>query len=209
MRIEQPVANGLSTDHPVPGLPFVDDSHLPLQDGKGIEKHGRHDHNEGWGRYDDDRNNRARWAAFTDDQFDLSWAWCVRHEPGCGRTVLLYHSEDADIMHPVLPQARGGPWRLAGTYHWPCCTPMPAPPPHTMSPAPTEQRPAGGTKHQTAEYSTGPTGTPPTNAPRSPTTVTTLPTRRNKPAHPRSLLRGCWCDAPDVHHTPHRTTRRL
>lgn len=29
----RPLANGLRTDHPVPGLPFVDDSHLPLDDG--------------------------------------------------------------------------------------------------------------------------------------------------------------------------------
>ncbi|WP_406841892.1 hypothetical protein ACICHK_43685 (plasmid) [Streptomyces sp. AHU1] len=27
----QPVANGLRTDHPVPGLPFINDERLPLQ----------------------------------------------------------------------------------------------------------------------------------------------------------------------------------
>jgi len=104
MRIEQPAANGLSTDHPVPGLPFVDDSHLPLQDGKGIERHGRHDHNPGWGRHDADRSELERWTAFTDDQFNLTWAWGVRTEPGYGRTVLLYHSADATIMHTVQPR---------------------------------------------------------------------------------------------------------
>lgn len=118
MRIEQPVANGLSTDHPVPGLPFVDDSHLPLQDGKGIERHGRHDHNPGWGRHDADRSQPERWTAFTDDQFNLTWAWGVRTEPGYGRTVLLYHSADATIMHTVQPRP-GDPLAFrAGGYWW-------------------------------------------------------------------------------------------
>src|SRR5262249_49929890 len=29
----RPLANGTRTDHPVPDLPFVDDSHLPLDEG--------------------------------------------------------------------------------------------------------------------------------------------------------------------------------
>lgn len=44
MRIELPVANGIRTDQPVPNLPFIDDSHLPIHDGQAIEAHGRHDY---------------------------------------------------------------------------------------------------------------------------------------------------------------------
>ena len=35
------VANGLRTDHPIPDLPFVDDSHIPLDDPEAIEAVGR------------------------------------------------------------------------------------------------------------------------------------------------------------------------
>ena len=35
------VANGLRTDHPIPGLPFADDAHIPVEDSAAIEAIGR------------------------------------------------------------------------------------------------------------------------------------------------------------------------
>jgi hypothetical protein len=52
LRNQRPVANGLRTDHPVPGLPFVDDAHLPLQDPQAIEAIGRRPEEGTWGRTD-------------------------------------------------------------------------------------------------------------------------------------------------------------
>lgn len=129
MRIELPVANGIRTDHPVPNLPFVDDSHLPLHDGQAIESHGRHDYNAGWGRYDRDRDDERRWGAFTNDQFNLQYSWLVRHDPAHGRTVLLYANGDESIMHEASPQAvdplvhrAGGYWWDGTTWHRPAVT---------------------------------------------------------------------------------------
>ncbi|MEU6541496.1 hypothetical protein [Streptomyces sp. NPDC047000] len=36
----RPVANGTSTDHPVPGLPFINDGRLPLDNPDAIERTG-------------------------------------------------------------------------------------------------------------------------------------------------------------------------
>lgn len=118
MRIELPLANGIRTDHPVPNLPFVDDSHLPIHDGKAIQAHGRHDYNAGWGRYDSDQTDRRRWCAFTNDQFNLSFSWVVRHDPGFGRTVLLYASGDETLMHDVSPHDGDPLLFRAGGYWW-------------------------------------------------------------------------------------------
>ncbi len=46
------IANGLHTDHPVPDLPFVDDSHIPVEDPEAIEATGRHAGTDMWGRFD-------------------------------------------------------------------------------------------------------------------------------------------------------------
>ena len=46
------VANGLRTDHPIPGLPFVDDAHIPVDDPAAIEAIGRHPGGKTWGRED-------------------------------------------------------------------------------------------------------------------------------------------------------------
>jgi hypothetical protein len=48
----QPVANGLRTDHPIPDLPFVDDSHIPVEDRDGVESIGRSVSQDMWGRTD-------------------------------------------------------------------------------------------------------------------------------------------------------------
>jgi hypothetical protein len=37
----RPVANGLRTDHPVPGLPFLNDERLPLDNPDATERTGR------------------------------------------------------------------------------------------------------------------------------------------------------------------------
>lgn len=118
MRIELPVANGIRTDHPVPNLPFIDDSHLPIHDGQAIEATGRHNYNDGWGRYDCDHTDERRWNACTDDQFNLSFAWLVRHDPGYGRTVLLYATGDTAIMHEHNPQDGDPLLHRAGGYWW-------------------------------------------------------------------------------------------
>jgi hypothetical protein len=67
------VANGLRTDHPIPGLPFVDDSHIPVEDPAGIEKTGRRRGTGMWGREDTIQN--GGWIAFTTDpnRHDLAW----------------------------------------------------------------------------------------------------------------------------------------
>lgn len=118
MRIELPVANGIRTDHPVPNLPFIDDSHLPIHDGQAIEAHGRHDYNAGWGRYDDDQRDERRWCAFTSDQFNLNFSWLVRQDPGYGRTVLLYTDGAETIMHEVSPREGDPLVHRAGGYWW-------------------------------------------------------------------------------------------
>lgn len=124
--IKFPVANGISTDHPIPGVPFVDDTHLPLSNGQEIERIGRHNGNDGWGRYDADQAHHSRWEAFTTEQDDLAYAWHVRHEPDIGRTIVLYLDDDATIMHNTPPQAgdpiayrAGGYWWNGHTWHRP------------------------------------------------------------------------------------------
>ncbi|MFE0373747.1 hypothetical protein [Streptomyces tendae] len=61
------LANGASTDHPVPGLPFVDDTHLTADPPPG-----------------------AGAARPTPDPQRAGFAWIVRAHPQMGRTVLLY-----------------------------------------------------------------------------------------------------------------------
>ncbi|MGW3425039.1 helix-turn-helix transcriptional regulator [Streptomyces phaeochromogenes] len=110
----RPLANGLRTDHPVPGLPFVDDAHLPLDDGPdAIEAVGRGKGEGMWGRCD---NSRAGgWLAFTTDSITHHLGWAVRYHPDHGRTVLLLHDQDTASMHtywigaPLLFRA-GGYW---------------------------------------------------------------------------------------------------
>lgn len=94
---EQPVANGLRTDHPVPDLPFVDDSHLPLEDPEAIERIGRRPGGDTWGRYDADDN--GEWIALTTDPKNNEYCWAVRYHPKHGRSVLLYRDADLSDVH--------------------------------------------------------------------------------------------------------------
>ncbi|WP_046780861.1 hypothetical protein [Streptomyces yangpuensis] len=94
-----PLANGVRTDHPVPGLPFVDDSHIPLDEGpEAIEAVGRNQGEGMWGRYDPNRQSGG-WHAFTTDPLDHSLGWSVRYHPEHGRTVLLMSDGDTSSLH--------------------------------------------------------------------------------------------------------------
>lgn len=86
------LANGLRTDHPIPGLPFVDDSILPLENRYAIEALGRDRKGEGlWGRTD---AAGEHWKVFTTDPTVPELAWIVRSHPQHGRTVLLVRNAD-------------------------------------------------------------------------------------------------------------------
>ncbi|MGW4033948.1 hypothetical protein ACWEFL_32415 [Streptomyces sp. NPDC004838] len=112
MHTLRPLANGLRTDHPVPDLPFVDDSHIPLDDPRELEAVGRNRGDGRWGRYDLERQ-AGGWRAFTTDPLRHDLAWCVRHHPDHGRSVLLVRDADAAVMHtdwhggPLLFRAGG------------------------------------------------------------------------------------------------------
>ncbi|MEU3522070.1 hypothetical protein ABZ770_43760 [Streptomyces sp. NPDC006654] len=120
----RPLANGLRTDHPVPGLPFIDDSHIPLDEGpEAIEAVGRNKGSGMWGRFDRNRANGG-WYAFTTDPIDHSLGWSVRYHPEHGRTVLLVRDGDMSSLHsdwtrdPLLFRA-GGYWWDGTTWYRP------------------------------------------------------------------------------------------
>jgi hypothetical protein len=111
------VANGLSTNHPIPDLPFVDDSHIPVYDSKAIEAIGRRPGTDMWGREDPVRDSDGGgWIAFTTDPGRHDLAWCVRWHPAHGRSVIVYRDEEISSVH----MAYWGPPLLfrAGGYWW-------------------------------------------------------------------------------------------
>ncbi|MFF2549262.1 hypothetical protein ACFVUY_42810 [Kitasatospora sp. NPDC058063] len=120
----RPLANGTRTDHPVPDLPFVDDSHLPLDDGpEAIEAVGRNVADGMWGRFDEIREDGS-WLAFTTDPIRHDLGWVVRHHPEHGRTVLLMRDGDISSMHtewwgPQLLFRAGGYWWDGTTWYRP------------------------------------------------------------------------------------------
>jgi hypothetical protein len=110
------VANGLRTDHPVPGLPFVNDAILPLDDRFAIEAIGRiRGQRQAWGREDPCRGD-AGWVAFTTDPVRQDLAWVVRSHPVQGRSVLLFRNRHVADQH----SAWSGAALLfrAGAYWW-------------------------------------------------------------------------------------------
>lgn len=120
----QPVANGIRTDHPIPNLPFVDDSHIPIENPEAVEALGRHDGTDMWGRYDTD-GRTGEWWAFTTDPKNHAFAWLVVHHPDHGRSILLYRDADASGAYqdwfgdrPVLTRA-GGYWSDGKTWYRP------------------------------------------------------------------------------------------
>lgn len=111
----QPVANGTRTDHPYPNLPFVEDSHIPIDDPAGIEKIGRVPESNTWGREDHDQRS-GEWIAFTTDPHNHAYGWIVQYHPEHGRSVLLYRDRHTSSAYhswwddrPVLARA-GGYW---------------------------------------------------------------------------------------------------
>lgn len=120
----QPLANGLHTDHPVPGLPFVDDGHIPVDDPAAVEAIGRHGEGGTWGRWDRMSRSEGSWIAFTTDPIRQDLAWVVRHHPEHGRTVLLVRDQDASPWHsswwgPQLLFRQGGYWWDGTTWYRP------------------------------------------------------------------------------------------
>jgi hypothetical protein len=115
------LANGLRTDHPVPDLPFVDDSHLPIDDADAFEAVGRGAGHGMWGRWDPERVSGG-WRAFTTDPIRRRLAWVVRYHPEHGCSVLLVRDDDATDWHsdlhdgPLLFRAGGYWWDGAAWY---------------------------------------------------------------------------------------------
>lgn len=118
------VANGLRTDHPIPDLPFVDDSHIPVEDAAGIERIGRRHGTDMWAREDPVRGNDG-WVAFTTDPRRHDLAWVVRWHPRHGRSVILYRDDEAPGVHMVLRDdgpllfRSGGYWWDGNTWYRP------------------------------------------------------------------------------------------
>jgi hypothetical protein len=119
-----PVANGLRTDHPIPDLPFVDDSHIPVEDPAAVEAVGRNRGEDTWGR--EDQCPGGGWTAFTTDPRRADLAWCVRWHPEHGRSVVLYRDQDASYVHdswtwhlPALLFRAGGYWWDGSTWYRP------------------------------------------------------------------------------------------
>lgn len=103
-----PIANGIRTDHPVPGLPFVDDSLLDLTNPSAIEAIGRRTNHDMWGRTDLYRMVPDAWRAFTTDPTNTDYAWVVIHHPDNGNSVLLFHDDDAVAAYSYRDFDNGG-----------------------------------------------------------------------------------------------------
>ena len=119
-----PVANGIRTDHPIPNLPFVDDSHIPIEDPEAVEAIGRHDATDMWGRCDTDYQT-GEWIAFTTDPKNHAYAWMIHYHPDHGRSIILYRDADGPTVHndwfgerPLLIRV-GGYWWDGETWYRP------------------------------------------------------------------------------------------
>lgn len=118
----QALANGLRTDHPIPDLPFVDDSHIPVEDAAAVEAVGRRRGTDMWGR--EDPVHEGGWIAFTTDPGQRDLAWVVRWHPAHGRSVILYRDDEAASVYtvfldsPLLFRA-GGYWWDGTTWYRP------------------------------------------------------------------------------------------
>jgi hypothetical protein len=109
------VGNGIRTDHPVPDLPFVDDSLLELDDPDAIEAVGRKGGGETWGRTDPCKD--GGWVAYTTDPARRDLAWLVRWHPEHGRSVVLYRDDDASSVYMTYWEDSALLFR-AGGYWW-------------------------------------------------------------------------------------------
>ncbi|MBZ6093458.1 hypothetical protein KVH02_34925 [Streptomyces olivaceus] len=112
----QPVANGLRTDHPVPGLPFINDERLLLDNPDAIERTGRNQGAGLWGRTD--RLRDGGWVAFTTETKNRDYAWAVHQHPEHGRTVLLIRDSDMSTLHHHWMYGGNGFLYRHGGYWW-------------------------------------------------------------------------------------------
>lgn len=121
--VVQIVANGFSTDHPIPGLAFVNDSHIPVHDpdaveaigrGRGTGRHGRCDSGSPFYGPPDAR----QWWAGTTEPQGTALAWSVRYHPKYGRSVVLVRSADAWTLHSDWADDDGPLLFRAGGYWW-------------------------------------------------------------------------------------------
>lgn len=116
LSVIHPVANGLRTDHPVPGLPFINDERLPLDNPDAIERTGRNQGEGLWGRTDP--LSDGGWVAFTTEPKNPAYAWAVHHHPEHGRTVLLIHDGDMSDLHHEWLYGNSGFLYRHGGYWW-------------------------------------------------------------------------------------------
>ncbi|MGA5526673.1 hypothetical protein [Streptomyces pseudogriseolus] len=116
MSMIQPVANGLRTDHPVPGLPFINDERLLLDNPDAIERTGRNQGEGLWGRTD--RLPGGGWVAFTTETKRRDYAWAVHQHPEYGRTVLLIRDKDMSGLHHEWMYGNSGFLYRHGGYWW-------------------------------------------------------------------------------------------
>lgn len=112
----RPVANGLRTDHPVPGLPFINDERLPLDNPDAIERTGRGQGEGLWGRTD--RLREGGWVAFTTEPKNRAYAWAVHFHPDHGRTVVLVTDGSWSGLHHDWVYGRIGFLYRHGGYWW-------------------------------------------------------------------------------------------
>ncbi|MEU9488012.1 hypothetical protein AB0D83_30970 [Streptomyces decoyicus] len=116
MSVLHPVANGLRTDHPVPGLPFINDERLPLDNPEAIERTGRNQGKGLWGRTDSLPG--GGWVAFTTEMKNRAYAWAVHQSPEHGRTVLLIRDQDMSSLHHDWMHGHNGFLYRHGGYWW-------------------------------------------------------------------------------------------
>ncbi|MGN2642444.1 helix-turn-helix transcriptional regulator [Nocardia takedensis] len=105
----------------MPGLPFVDDSNIPLDDPRLIEAVGRRESTRSWGRWDGPAGSRVmegEWWAFTTDQDNPEVAWSVRYHPKHGRTVLVVRDGAASRLHSQWNEPGGPLLFRSGGYWW-------------------------------------------------------------------------------------------
>jgi hypothetical protein len=112
----RPVANGTRTDHPSPGLPFINDGRLPLNNPDAIERTGRKQGDGLWGRTDPLPD--GGWVAFTTEPKNPEFAWAVHYHPVHGRTVLLMHDRDWTTLHHAWKFDPKGILFRHGGYWW-------------------------------------------------------------------------------------------
>ncbi|MFE9404773.1 hypothetical protein ACFYNY_23895 [Streptomyces sp. NPDC006530] len=112
----RPVANGLRTDHPVPGLPFINDERLILDNPDAIERTGRNQGEGLWGRTD--QLPGGGWVAFTTETKNRAYAWAVHQHPEHGRTVLLLRNRDLSRLHHEWLYGHSGFLYRHGGYWW-------------------------------------------------------------------------------------------